>query len=49
MPPEIPPHLRRRETPWWVILLYVFGGITALGVLGVVAFFGLIAFACGHH
>lgn len=49
-PGEIPPHLRnRRDTPWWVVLLYVMGGLAALGVLGVVAVFGFIAFACGHH
>jgi hypothetical protein len=41
--------MRKRETPWWLILIYVLGGLTAVGLLGVIAFIGLIAFACGHH
>jgi hypothetical protein len=49
MYPRPPQPVRKRETPWWLILIYVFGGLTALGVVGVVAFIGLIAFACGHH
>ncbi len=46
-PPNFYP--QRRPTPWWLVLIYIFGGLAAVSVLGVVAFIGLIAFVCGHH
>lgn len=50
LPPGMPPpHLRRKDTPWWVVLLYVMGGLVGIAALGVIAFFGLVAFACGKH
>jgi hypothetical protein len=45
--PQPPPGYR--ATPWWLVLLIVLGALVVVTVLGIVVFFGLIAFACSKH
>ena len=39
----------RKDTPWWKVLLYVFGGLFALLVLAAVSLVGFVAFVCTKH